>query len=342
MKRNEFIKSTGLMGLAIAVNPAKLLAGRQKQQILKPAKLNPGDKVGLVVPASFITEKQLEEAKRNIENLGLVPYYTNNVLARDGYLGGTDKQRADDINAMFSDKSIKAVWSVRGGYGCARMLDMLDYDLIKKNPKILIGYSDITALLYAIFARTGLVTFHGPVATSTFDDFSVSYLKSLLFEVNSNVKLVQSPVAEEPLVIRSGKASGRLVGGNLSIVVSLIGTKYDVDSRDKIIFLEEIKEEPYRIDRMLTQMIQAGKFDGAKAVVLGNFRKCDIRKNDPEFDESFTLSEVLYDRLFNLGIPVIYGMSFGHIDNKFTLPFGVKAELNTLDASVVLKENPVV
>lgn len=342
MNRKNFIRTVGVAGAGIMTGGYRPFAQLVNEGIIKGRKLKIGDTVGLIAPGSFITEKELEEAVTNIRSLGLKPYYTDNILAKEGYLAGTDKQRAEDLNRMFANPKVKALWAVRGGYGCVRILDMLDYSSIRRNPKIVIGYSDITVLLYGIFSQTGLIGFHGPVAISTFDEFSVAYLKSILFGDSTGVKLIQSPVAADSTVIRSGKATGRLVGGNLSLVVSLIGTKYDVETKGKIIFLEEIGEEPYRIDRMLTQMIQAGKFNGAAGIALGNFRKCEIKKNDPEFDSSFSLSEVLFDRLFDLGIPVIYGLSFGHIDNKYTLPFGALAELNVFDKSITLSESAVI
>ena len=180
----------------------------------------------------------------------------------------------DDIHSMFADKDVNAIVAVRGGYGCARLLPILNYELIKSNPKILIGYSDITSLLYGIYEKTGLVCFHGPVGTSTFNEYSINHFNNILAEPNTNYKMKNLPEDEEQLfVINEGVGEGELVGGNLSIVVSMIGTEYDIDSKDKIIFLEEIGEEPYRIDRMLTQMRQSGKFDGCKGIALGVFRK---------------------------------------------------------------------
>ncbi len=341
MDRKKFIKTAILTSSAFSLGFTRYSLRNTYSEIIHPPKLKPGDVVGLVTPGSYITEKELEEAKKNIRSLNLIPYHTSNVLSKDGYLAGSDKQRAEDINHMFKNPDVKCIWAVRGGYGCTRILDLIDYDLIRRNPKAIIGYSDITALLYAVFSQTGLICFHGPVGISTFDEFSVHNLKPLLFSDVKGLKIKQYKNSETT-VIRSGKAVGRLVGGNLSLMVSLIGTKFDIESKDKIIFIEEINEEPYRIDRMLTQMIQAGKFEGAKGIALGNFQKCEIKENDPEFESSFTLKEVLYDRLFGLGIPVVYGLSFGHISNKITLPFGAKAELDVNNNTIKLLENTVV
>ena len=197
-------------------------------------------------------------------------------------------------------------------------------------------------MLYGIFSQTGLITFHGPVATSTFDDFSKEYFYKVLMENNSSTILPINEVHEQDsFVIRHGKAIGRLEGGNLSIVTSLVGTNYNVNLKEGILFLEEVREEPYRIDRFLTQLISSGKLQNIKAIALGVFKNCEIDPDRPSFERSFTLKEVLFDRLYDLEIPVIYGLSFGHIANKYTLPFGLKAELNTFDKNITLLENSV-
>ncbi len=309
---------------------------------LKPAKLKKGDTIGLIAPGSYITQSQLEESIKNFEELGYKVKYSKNILNKHGYLAGYDTERADDIHSMFADKEVDAIAAVRGGYGCARLLPILNYELIKSNPKILIGYSDITSLLYGIYEKTGLVCFHGPVGTSTFNEYSVNHLYNILADPKSNYEMKNLHEDEEQLfVIKDGVAEGELVGGNLSIVVSMIGTEYDIDSEGKIIFLEEIGEEPYRVDRMLTQMRQSGKFDKCKGIALGVFRRCEIDESSPEFENSLSLKQVLKDRLGDLGVPVIYGLSFGHITNKFTLPFGIKAKLDTYNKRLTLLEKAV-
>ncbi|HZW38864.1 MAG TPA: LD-carboxypeptidase [Ignavibacteriaceae bacterium] len=346
MKRKDFIKTVSLSAAATAI-PFQLNAKiNDVLPIIKPPKIKKGDKIGIIAPGSFITEAELEDSKKNLTELGFIPIPSKNILAKKGYLGGEDKLRADDVNEMFADKSIKGIMCARGGYGCARILPMLDYNVIKSNPKVLVGYSDITALLYGIFSKTGLVCFHGPVGISTFNPFSVTYFNDVLVDTHENLTLISQKEEKEEdgslKIIRSGKGQGQLVGGNLSIVVSLIGTEFDIDTTGKIVFIEEVGEEPYRIDRMLTQMIQAGKFKNAAGIALGVFSKCEPKKNGPEFPQSFTLFEVLEDRLYDLNIPVLYGMSFGHITNKFTLPFGILAELDSMAQSLTLLETSVI
>lgn len=309
---------------------------------IKPAKLKIGDTIGLIAPGSYISKRQLNESIKNLEELGYKVKYNNEILDKQGYLAGKDSVRVREIHSMFLDKDIKAIMAVRGGYGCARFLDMLDYDIIRSNPKILIGYSDITSLLYAIYEKARLVCFHGPVGTSTFNEYSVNNMLKVIAEDKNEFTMQNLPEDNGQIkIISDGVSEGELVGGNLSIVVSMIGTEYDIDSKNKIIFLEDIGEEPYRIDRMLTQMIQSGKFDECSGIALGVFRKCEINENSPEFENSLTLQQVFEDRLGNLGVPVIYGLSFGHITNKFTLPFGIKAKLDTYNKKLVLLENSV-
>jgi muramoyltetrapeptide carboxypeptidase len=342
MNRKAFLKT---LSVSAALSPG-IVKGitLNKEKIIKPKRLRKGDTLGLIAPGSFISEKELSDSIANIESLGYKAVYSKNILKRNGYLAGTDSERLDDIYEMFSRTDVNGIICARGGYGCARFLPMLDYEIIKKNPKILIGYSDVTSLIYGIFAKTGLVCFHGPVGISTFNEYSIKYFESVLSGSNS-VTFYSSDESDfdekaslKRVTIRSGKARGKLAGGNLSIVVSMIGTSYDIDTDEKIIFLEEIGEEPYRIDRMLTQMLQAGKFEKAAGIILGVFKNCEPKENDSDIQNSFSLSEVLFDRLYNLKIPVIYGLSFGHIKNKITLPVGITAEMNTADQTLTLLE----
>ena len=349
MKRRNFIQTAAATAILSGAASNNIFAKRlfDVKEKIKPPRLKPGDTIGLITPGSFIHEESLQESIKNLEALGFKVVYNKEVLAHSGYLGGTDKQRADDLNNMFSRKDINGIVCTRGGYGCGRILPMLDYNLIKNNPKVLLGYSDITALCYSIYAQTGLVTFHGPVGTSTYNDFSVNNFKNVLMNPSETYRMFNAPSdpnKKETITypIRSGKATGELTGGNLSIVCSLIGTPYDIDYSGKIVFLEEVEEEPYRIDRMLTQLIQSKKFENAKGIALGIFSKCDPKEKDAAFPTSFSLKEVLIDRLYGLNIPVIYGLSFGHIVNKFTLPLGVKAQLDVDNQVINLLEPAVI
>jgi muramoyltetrapeptide carboxypeptidase len=350
MKRKNFIKTLSITSAIPFISPVEKIytqASLQSIKTLKPKRLKAEDTVALVAPGSYISENELNESIQNIEGLGFNTTYNSSILSKTGYFSGSDQRRADELMEMFSGKDVDGIVCVRGGYGCSRILPLLDFDVIKNNPKVLIGYSDVTALLYGIYSQAGLVCFHGPVGISTFNDFSVRYLKNTLVYPHDNLELISeletgTSYSESPVVISNGIAEGELIGGNLSIVVSMIGTPYDVDYEGKIVFLEETGEEPYRIDRMLTQMIQTGKFDKAAGIALGIFDKCEPKEKDPAFSSSFSLMEVLLDRLSDLGIPVIYGLSFGHIKNKFTLPFGIKAELNVDNYTLSLLEKAVI
>lgn len=359
MNRKKFITSLSVASFGATIIPYSALQPSSLQEknlegfridepaLIKPPRLKAGDKLALVAPGSYISDEELQDAIKILNQLGFETTYSDKILLQSGYFAGTDKDRADDLMEKFSDKSIRGIVCARGGYGCSRILPMLDYDVIRSNPKVLIGYSDITALLYGIYQKSGLITFHGPVATSTFNDYSVDNFKRVLINPEQSHLFLNSTSGDDENVygvksIVKGKGKGRLVGGNLSIMVSLIGTEYDVDYSNRIIFIEEIGEEPYRIDRMLTQMIQTGKFNNAAAVMMGIFRKCEVKKESDLTAKSFTLMEVLEDRLGKLKIPVVYGMSFGHVKNKFTIPFGALAALDADKQTFTLLEKAVI
>jgi muramoyltetrapeptide carboxypeptidase len=350
MNRKNFIKtvSTAAVGAGLLSSTSFAeISSVSKKSLQKPRRLKTGDTIGLVAPGSYISESELKDSIKNLEELGFKVVYTEKILLQNGYFSGTDEQRAEDLTGMFARDDVNAIVCTRGGYGCARILPLLDYDVIAGNPKVMIGYSDVTALHYGIFKKTGLITFHGPVSISTFNEFSVNNFKKVLMNPSNEIVFENSNSGEDEnpygvVSIAEGKKKGKLIGGNLSIAVSLIGTEFDVDYDDAIIYLEEIGEEPYRIDRMLTQMIQAEKFEDANGVAMGIFRRCEPKIKDPSFSKSFSLMDVLKDRLGNLKIPVVYGMSFGHIKDKFTIPFGIEAELDSEKQTITLMESPVI
>lgn len=317
-------------------------------RVIKPQRLNKGDTVGLITPSSAISRQAFDSTLDNMEALGFKVKYSPNMRVRKGFLAGTDQQRIDDIHAMFSDDSVHGIFCARGGYGAARLLPFLNYDLIASNPKAFIGYSDITALHFAIFNKTGLITFHGPVGASDFPDYTSRQFEETVIKGKGKVKIEQAKEERDITEgqyqlysIADGVANGALVGGNLSLVASLTGTPYDLDFSGKLVFLEDVGESPYRIDRMLTQLLLAGKFENAAGIVLGVFNDCDYKETDPDFADTTSLGEVLRERLGNLGIPVLYGLSFGHVANNATLPMGIPAELDTYKQSLTLLEEAV-
>lgn len=338
--------------------PENHMDSKSPKKIIKPKKLELGDTIGLVTPATFLTEDELRHAEEKMQRLGFRAYYSSNMLVRKGHLGGTDEQRAADLNYMFENDDIDGIWCGRGGYGSARILPYLNYDAIQNNPKPFIGYSDITSLHYGIHARTGLVTFHGPVAKEELNSFSERYLREVLIEgkqrvlyKNEEEEMQPRPVdiveegIQEPEVNRHvpetivpGVAEGLLVGGNLSLVTAIAGTSFDIDMRGKIVFLEDVGEIPPRIDRMITQLLLVkDKLPAAAGVVLGVFADCEPK--DPQ--KSLSLREVLYDRLSSLGVPVLYGLSFGHIKRNMMIPFGIEARLDASEQTLTLLEKAV-
>lgn len=305
-------------------------------------KLQAGDTIRLVTPGGPVTEKKIADARKNLEKLGLVVTEGKNIRAKRGQHAGTDAQRLDDLHQAFADKEVRAIWAIRGGDGSSRLLSALDCKLIQKNPKILIGFSDITALLQAIYVKTGLVGFHGPVAYWPLDEMNLPSLKANLFEAEKAIGFRYAP-GQRTTALAHGKASGLLAGGNLSILTALAGTDYALDCRNKIVFIEDVGEAPRRIDRMLTTLLDASdgrSLRNAKGIILGEFAGCDCERQ-PENPEkcvgnSMTLAEVLADRLGDLGIPVIKDFPFGHDANLVTFPVGISATMDTNQLTVSL------
>jgi len=348
MKRRNFIKTISTASVAAAITPHSVSDGIKSpsKDLIKPKRLVEGDTIALVTPGSYITEKEKRESISNIRSLGFEVTYSERLMQKNGYFSATDEERAADLNEMFEREDVKGIMCARGGYGSARILSYLNYELIGRNPKPFIGFSDVTAVHFALLKKSRLISFHGPVSISTFNHFSTNSFKEVLvsptFELqmeNSNSDNNYNPYGIT--TITDGKAEGELVGGNLSIVASLIGTEYDIDFSGKIVFLEEFLEEPYRVDRMFTQMIQAGKLINAAGIALGVFKLCEPDRSNPAFNGSFNLMEVLTDRLGSLGIPVVYGLSFGHVVDKFVLPLGVKARLDGETQQLKLLETAV-
>jgi muramoyltetrapeptide carboxypeptidase len=267
-----------------------------------------------------------------------------NVRKRTGYLGGTVDERVADLHAMFSDPQVKAVFCVRGGYGAAQLLDKIDYDLIRRNPKILLGYSDITALHLAIHKKAGLVTFHGPTALSRFTDYTIHYFRKAMFE-SKPLGLMKNPPDNDQLrpshmlrTVRPGRARGPLIGGNLTLISTTMGTPYEIDTRGKILFIEDVDEQPYSVDRMLTQLRLAGKLDEAVGIVFGECSDCRPRDFKPSFESTFSLGEVVDEILGSCKIPVLSGLTIGHTADQLTLPLGVMASLDAEKGELVIEE----
>lgn len=337
MKKRDFIKSLAAFGVASNIN---LFSQNNNQSIInnpniKANFLKPGDSVGVIAPATSVTDPDdIGRAKEALEYFKLNPIFGKNTLKASGYKTRTIAERIDDLHSLFANKEVKAIFNMRGGYGSGQILDSIDYDLIKKNPKIFIGYSDITALHLAIHKMTGLVTFHGPVLLSSYSPFTLNYFNKAMFSSNPIGEIKNSQGLNNirkkfpTRTITSGKASGNLIGGNLSLISSLMGTKYEIETKGKILFLEDVGEEPYRVDRMMNQLKIAGKLKDAAGIVFGVCSDCNFEGLKSSRVWDWTLGEVLDFYLKDLNIPVFYGLNFGHTDEQATLPIGIKAELD--------------
>lgn len=334
MRRRELLAGAGA-----------LFAPADAGSLVRPRALQAGDTVGLITPSTYVSDPDwLELAARTIRYFGLRMKKGRNVGRRAGYLGGTVAERLDDLHQMFADPEVKAVFAIRGGYGSEQLLDRIDYDLIRRNPKIFLGYSDITALHLAIRKRTGLVTFHGPVVLSPFSGYTQQYFRKALFSPQP-MGAVANPPDSNPLrpahtvrTIRGGRARGPLAGGNLSLISTTMGTPWEIETAGRILFLEDVDEQPYSIDRMLTQLRLAGKLAAAAGIVFGECRDCRPRDYQPSFESTFSLGEVLDEILGGLKVPVFSGLTVGHTDDQATLPLGVMTALDADKGELVIEE----
>jgi muramoyltetrapeptide carboxypeptidase len=331
--------------LSIAAAAATAIAPSQARPNIKPKRLVAGDTVGLVLPASAAFESdEVQFGRDQMEALGFQVQIGAHAFDKYGYFAGRDRDRADDINRFFADDRIAGVVCYTGGWGSPRVLPYLDFDLIARKPKVVIGYSDITALINAIHQKTGLITFHGPVGGSVFDPYTIENFKRVVMTAEPAGLLPTPPKKATELVDRTnrivklapGKATGRLAGGNLTLVSMLMGTPYEVDTKGAILFLEDTHEEPYRIDRMLTQLALGGSLARMAGFIWG--RCTDCKYTGP----TFSIEEILRDRFSNLGVPAISGLSFGHIEQKLVMPIGVQATLDADAGTVSINESAVV
>ena len=342
--RRFALQSLGAVAAALALPIAPAAAAAPA--LRRPPRLRPGDTVGLIEPAGFTDDEfDLKIVLETVKAMGLVPKPAPHLAARYGYLAGRDEARAADVNAMFADDKVRAIFAVRGGWGSARILPHLDFDRIRANPKLLIGFSDITALHMALAARAGFTTIHGPNAASSWGSLSWNAFRELAF--NAGRPLYTNPLGtDDRLVQRSGrtrsfgggKASGPLLGGNLTVLTSLMGTPYLPDFDGAILFLEDTDEAEYRIDRMLTQLALGGVLRKVAGVVFGQCTSC--RTSGGSYG-GFTLSEVLKQHLAPLGVPAFQGALIGHVPNQFSIPIGVRAEIDA-DAGTIRMLEPAV
>tara|TARA_R110000868_G_scaffold8205_3_gene42515 strand:- start:111357 stop:112388 length:1032 start_codon:yes stop_codon:yes gene_type:complete len=307
---------------------------------IKPAPLHRGDEVGLISSGFRASNIDITYAKQRLHALGLKVVLGDNIHKRAGYFAGTDLERAHDINTMFANPRIKAIFEIRGGWGSQRVLPLIDFDNIKKHPKIFVGFSDITSLLLAIHAKTGLITFHGPMGIEPWPAFTVDNLKQVLFEgkaltfknpkpkIDKQVDNIKTD-SYETHVVRSGTATGKLLGGNLTVLTALLSTQYQPDWKESILFVEDVGVSYYQIDRMLAQLQSAGVLKQIKGFVFGECTGCHKANAD-----GYDLQQVLDEYIKPLHIPAYSGATFGHEPMNFTLPEGTKVKLNAGERTI--------
>lgn len=313
--------------------------------LVKPRALRKGDTVGIIAPSSpMFEEGEIEFAFQWLTKIGLKYKVGQHIFKTYSDYAGQDEARAEDFHTVWSDPDVDAIVPLRGGNGAARILPLLDFELIKSNPKLFVGYSDITALHVPIHQRTGLVTFYGPMSASFFkSSYSYHYFTKAVMSTRA-LGLIGDPVPNEAwspvyppprLIIAEGKARGRLTGGCLTLVRQLEGTPYALDTKGKLLFLEDLEEEPHAIDRILSQLLLSGKLQQAAGILIAECVACkpgDSHRN--ALPLNYSVERVLRERLGNLGIPVVYGLRFGHGKDQFTVPYGVSAVLEASRSKV--------
>ena len=298
-----------------------------KQPVIKPQILRHDNTIGIAAPASPFDEQAFERGISVLESMGYQVKTPDNLFSRRGYLAGSDSERASQLMRLFEDESVMAIFCARGGFGSMKLLPFLDFDTICARPKILIGSSDITALLVAIYTRCGMITFHGPMVTTLTRD-SEKTCSALIDAIGSARPIVLKP--REAAVLNPGRASGRLVGGNLTTLCHLMGTPYEPPFKGHLLFLEDRGEAPYRIDRMLSQLYLGGRLDGVAGVILGSFQDCGPLEE---------VHAIVQETFRHAAIPILAGFDIGHGIDNLTVPIGLEANLDTEDASLRFKES---
>lgn len=341
MEKRTFLKS-----LALTLGSTTLLSFDEptptQGKKLLPGPLKKGDTVGLISPSAATPDRiQFDFARETMEALGLKVKFGQHLRERRGHLAGEDANRAADLNSMFADPEAKAIICLRGGSGAARILSLIDYKSIAAHPKPIVGYSDITALHCAIHSQTGLITFHGPNGTGSWNSFNANQFRQVFLDQammtyqNEVVKTDDLVVKQNRIqTLRAGSAQGKLLGGNLTVLASLSGTPYYPDFQDSILFVEDVEEDPYRIDRLLSTLALNGTLSKIKGFIFGQCTDC----NPSGGYGSLTLDEILDDYILPLNIPAYRGAMIGHIQRQFILPFGAEVEMDSAQGKIRMLE----
>jgi muramoyltetrapeptide carboxypeptidase len=306
----------------------------QPPSVILPAAMQKGDTIGLVSPSGpIINRDNLEKGIQILKDAGYTLKFYRDFVNTEGYLAGSDQERADEFNSIWSDPEVKAVIAARGGYGSLRMLDMLDLEHVQKHPKILIGFSDLTVLLAAIHKITGMVTFHGPVVT-TLSSIDQTSKNSFFDTLSGNILPSISP--DRLTIVQNGQADGILLGGNLTTLAHMLATPYDTSWQDVILFIEDIGESPYRLDRLLTHLAKAQKLDNLSGLIIGTFTETDTT-------ESPDLAKCICERILELvgdqDIPIWANFPVGHGSRNLTLPLGIRVQMDSVGGTLNLLEN---
>ncbi|MBT5225113.1 MAG: LD-carboxypeptidase [Candidatus Marinimicrobia bacterium] len=312
-----------------------------------PERLSPGDTILFVAPSGYLKKERMALAKKRLEERGYITIQSDDIFRQHGYLGGTDKRRVDEFMVGWTNPHVKAIFPGTGGYGTTRILDQLDYNIIKANPKILVGFSDITGLHLAINKMTGLTTFHTPSpmyglgSAKNLSPISNHYFWQAIEKDNPNGYTIDPKdfeLEDSIITLHGGKGKGELIGGNLSLINTLMGTPYEIETKGRILFIEDVGEAPYRIDRYFSQLKMAGKFDHLEGVIIGKLTR---RPTEPPDDEnSFTMMEVLEQYFSKLGVPVLANFPIGHYKHNISLPIGIMAEIDADKQLIHILENP--
>lgn len=341
LSRRHFLKSSSLLGLSSMVLPELNLIDLDTSTtfgLQKPKKLELGDKIAVTAPGGAIwDQKDVLRFELLLKNLGFRVVLGETLNKKKGYLAGTDEERSNELMSFFVDSSVDGIIAMRGGWGCARLLDKLDYSIIQSNPKVLMGFSDITSLLNAVHLKSGLITFHGLVGVNTWNEFSTNVFQQVVCSGEICSFPMDQSTSSSFVSINKGKATGRLFGGNLSVICGLVGSSYFEIPQNSILFLEETNEEPYVVDRLLTHLKLAKVYEKLNGVVFGNCSRC-LAENPMQ---SIPTIEVIREHFSEIKIPVSYGSPIGHVANKWTLPIGIEVEMDADIGSLTLLESAV-
>jgi len=316
--------------------------------LIKPPRLNTGDTIGIIAPASAPPDpKAIDYSVRTTCTLGFKPLLARNVRKRWGFLAGSDGERADDLMEMFANPKVKGIFCIRGGYGTARLVNLLDYRLLRENPKILLGYSDVTSLHCALLTRANMVSFHGPMFNSDFNrkelpSFTLKSCLRTLMQSSAPGSISLGYRKRTVAILRSGRASGPLIGGNMSLLCTTLGTPFQPKFKGSILFFEDLSEEPYRYDRMLTHLLNAGVLQQVAGIAIGINADCQDPKAKRAREYRQTLEEVFTERLLPLSVPMVMGLPFGHVPHNATLPVGVRATLDAHQGDLLIDEPAVI